>query len=64
MAEKRQNVWTILDLSKLRILTAGVSIFVLQGWAEVEFIGKKVKLSPLQAWTGPWGSRRFRIQNF
>ena len=25
---------------------------------------KKGKAFPLQAWTGPWGSRRLRLQNF
>jgi hypothetical protein len=24
----------------------------------------KGKAFPLQAWTGPWGSRRLRLQNF
>jgi hypothetical protein len=24
----------------------------------------KGKAVPLQAWTGPWGSRRLRLQNF
>jgi hypothetical protein len=26
--------------------------------------GIKGKAFPLQAWTGPWGSRRLRLQNF
>jgi hypothetical protein len=27
-------------------------------------VSGKGKAFPLQAWTGPWGSRRLRLQNF
>jgi hypothetical protein len=38
-----------------------------ENWEEVydhENVNSKGKAFPLQAWTGPWGSRRLRLQNF
>ena len=33
-------------------------------WGPCTVIKDKGKAFPLQAWTGPWGSRRLRLQNF
>jgi hypothetical protein len=53
------NNCMLLELS-LTILYAGSSI---QNMSE-QFISCKGKAIPLQAWTGPEGSRRLRLPNF
>jgi hypothetical protein len=40
-----------------------ISVFLT--WSsEQNLVRSKGKAFPLQAWTGPWGSRRLRLQNF
>jgi hypothetical protein len=48
----------------LLLKLVNAKIYIVSKMGENLEYKKNGKTFPLQAWTGPWGSRRLRLQNF